>query len=356
MSGYALPGMGLFPPLAESASSAISTTLSSMASSASSAAERLSGGVMGAATAATAAAAGSSSSEGQKGESIDTSEPPPPLTAVEDADEVDIVVQEAKIDPAQLIQSLATASSSTPSSSFAAASSSSSLKKAPASSKSRHHPERRCRPRSSAGTFKTNSGNPLNVTPQEESTQFELRISFNGRTYTATRSLTCILRLRQDLVSEIQECQQQEEREQRKRDCDGSDEGNNPQPPKRSSICIPEVPRMMMQGDAAMPGETFVGSAAQHHHGGVVGRGFSFLQALIRSYTPALEGWLRQVTVIVPPKDSPSLMQFLWEPLVRRTSSETARVVVGSSASASLSSLQHLDIIEESENDCTDEE
>jgi len=216
--------------------------------------------------------------------------------------EVHIVVQEAKIDPARYVQSLTSSSSS------------SSKKKIAKNGAVGSRLQDRRRPRSGAEAV-------MNVTPQEESTQFELRIAFSGRTYTAVRSLPSILRLRQDLVSEL-ECQQQQQ----------NSSGRGP----GGACIIPEVPRR--QDDAA---SSSYGSVCAD---GVVGRGFSFLQAVIRSYTPALEGWLRQVTSLVPPKDSPSLMQFLWEPLVRRTAS-----------ASSTPTDQQLDSIEESEHDCDED-
>eukprot|EP00560_Eucampia_antarctica_P002786 CAMPEP_0197838318 /NCGR_PEP_ID=MMETSP1437-20131217/35726_1 /TAXON_ID=49252 ORGANISM="Eucampia antarctica, Strain CCMP1452" /NCGR_SAMPLE_ID=MMETSP1437 /ASSEMBLY_ACC=CAM_ASM_001096 /LENGTH=98 /DNA_ID=CAMNT_0043446141 /DNA_START=50 /DNA_END=346 /DNA_ORIENTATION=+ len=43
------------------------------------------------------------------------------------------------------------------------------------------------------------------------------------------------------------------------------------------------------------------------------GRGFSKLHAACSSYCPAFESWLRHVADLVP--GSPTLCQFLWEPV-----------------------------------------
>jgi hypothetical protein len=46
---------------------------------------------------------------------------------------------------------------------------------------------------------------------------------------------------------------------------------------------------------------------------GFVGRGFTMLHALVTSYVPVMERWLKNVATIVP-QDSECLMNFLWEP------------------------------------------
>lgn len=47
------------------------------------------------------------------------------------------------------------------------------------------------------------------------------------------------------------------------------------------------------------------------------GRCFIHLQALLNHYCPVIEGWLRTVADIILPEMSPSLTDFLWEPLGR---------------------------------------
>jgi hypothetical protein len=137
--------------------------------------------------------------------------------------------------------------------------------------------------------------------------QFELSVCFDGRSYTAIRNLPAILRLREDLVTEM---------ESHKSD-------------RFKANLIPEVPRLDEEGVAGL-------------REGVVGRGFAFLHALIRSYVPAVEGWLRQVLQLRPPKDSPSLMHFLWEPV--SSSSRRDEQLLNTA-------MLHLDSIEESEHD-----
>jgi hypothetical protein len=124
----------------------------------------------------------------------------------------------------------------------------------------------------------------------EDALQFELSISSNGRNYTAVRSLPTIQRLRQELLHEV-----------------GHKEGDPDSPCK---IKIPELPDWKEEhhGTGSNGGIGGVGK------GGVARRSFSFLHSCLRSYVPALEGWLRAVTAVVP-TDSPTLARFLVEPL-----------------------------------------
>jgi len=270
--------------------------------------------------------------------------------------EVEIVVKEAKIDPARLVQSLASSAPTT---------------KLADGCRSR----RRSRPRPAAAVsggsnavgddHEDDDDAAAKITPQEESTEFELSIAYNGRTYTAFRSLTSILRLRRDLVSEVERARGGGKGGIR---CATTVPGEKSagDTANRPAVSIPEVPRMMMDDDGMSNG-TFAASASSERGGrgnsvGVVGRGFAFMQAVIRSYTPALEGWLRHVTTLVPPKDSPSLTRFLWEPLGRHcgniaTPSSLSQLPLPSmikslsssaARSGSAASLQqHLDSIEE---------
>lgn len=145
------------------------------------------------------------------------------------------------------------------------------------------------------------------VTPQEECMQFELSISFYGRSYTAVRNLPAFLHLREDLVAELK--------------------GQRSALYNNNHCMVPDVPRI---------------DEGVSSRDGVVGRGFAFLHAMMRSYIPTLEGWLREVIRLRPPQDSPSLTHFLWEPV------SALRKVESLNSSAML----HLDSIEESENDC----
>jgi len=218
----------------------------------------------------------------------------PPLEDAKDleiglAKEVGISVKEAKIDPVRLVKSLASKSRSQDSS-------------------SNPPPEIRLEQTNCA------SGDD----PHTEAIQFELSISFNGRTYTATRTLPRIIQLRNDLISEIN-ARRKALRGKRiglfkKRsikslglvDIDGGSAIDDDEMTVESvdveeeDVSIPEIPDYYS-------GEERAGSFA--------GKGFTLLHALLRSYCPAMEGWLRKVTDLMPPMDSPSLSKFLWEPV-----------------------------------------
>jgi hypothetical protein len=163
--------------------------------------------------------------------------------------------------------------------------------------------------------------------------QFELSIMWNGRKYTAIRSFSTILKLRQELVRELgldQSCSSLSTKDMslfhHQRHASSS------LPPK--SLAIPEVPRISDDDDASFGGMAGVNN-------GVVGRGFLFLQGMLRAYSPKLEGWLRHVTSLIPPHDSPSLSSFLCEEWKRLRSDETFDA--------------SLDSIEETEHDDVDE-
>lgn len=132
----------------------------------------------------------------------------------------------------------------------------------------------------------------IKFSPQEGAMQFDLSITFNGRKYTAVRSLPRILQLRQDLVEEVKERRHSVEQHYKCKELD--------------SLTIPELPRMYEGCDSDMS----PGGAT-----GFVARSFSMLQSLLCSYVPVLEVWLHNVTSLVQPVDSPILRQFLWEPL-----------------------------------------
>ena len=215
----------------------------------------------------------------------------------QESSEVGIDIKAAKIDAAKLVESL-TATKKTP-------------------KKKKQEPSR-CtirRPRHERVQAPLSS-------PQEEAMQFQLSVSLNGQTYTAVRSLPRIRQLRQELVEEQQQQQSVCRGESRQDDITVS----------KDCPLIPEIPRLQ---DTAQTGSD-----------GFAGRGFSFLQAILRSYTPTLEAWLRQVTTLVSPSSSPSLTHFLWEPdQVEKELSQRP-------------SLQGLDAIEESdsENDCFEDD
>jgi hypothetical protein len=141
----------------------------------------------------------------------------------------------------------------------------------------------------------------LPITPHEECMVFELAVRLENAdgccwSFETTRRLECFLELRRELVRELQSSSS----------LDG--------------CCIPPVPRV--QHDEAS--STFDGGMTNMGGGGVLtcgngaGRGgFVFLQALIRSYVPVLEHWLRTVLEKLPvsdPKQSYALSHFLSQP------------------------------------------
>ena len=207
-----------------------------------------------------------------------------------------IAVKEAKIDTARLIRALSTSSKSTATrqpqqqtgSSDSINSRSNRLRRHSSSSHQQQYQQRQ-------------------TTPQEEAMQFELSISFNGRKYTAVRTLPCILKLRRDLVKEVLDRQRgqgndnQHQQDQKERVSSSSTNGIDSLQIV-ANVSIPELPRPVQEGPDG-------------NGGGTACRGFTMLHNLLRGYAPCLEGWLRCCTTLVPPQDSPSWTNFLWEPL-----------------------------------------
>lgn len=221
--------------------------------------------------------------------------------------EVGISVREAKIDPVRLVKSMA--------------SSKARPKKRDVLPPPVQMEQNTTTDDSSSSTDSTTTDND----PHTDAIQFELNISFNGRTYTATRTLPRIIQLRNDLITEIGSRRKalQEKRKQWLRRSKRRHNNNNIGCTKVSEtttttfenddddvtvntavddddddVCtiIPEIPEYYSE-----------------ERGNFAGRGFTLLHALMRSYCPAMEGWLRKVTDLVP--DSPSLSNFLWEPV-----------------------------------------
>ena len=147
--------------------------------------------------------------------------------------------------------------------------------------------------------------------PHDDAIAFELSISFNGRKYTATRTLQCIVELRDDLIQEMKSRRQWLSI----RPAISNTFTTSPSPSieeagvSTASTCtstedvaieIPEIPPLV--GEESMGGSGFVG------------RGFTMLHAMATSYVPVMERWLRSVMAIVP-QDSVCLTNFLWEPI-----------------------------------------
>jgi len=210
--------------------------------------------------------------------------------------EVGISVKEAKIDHVRLIQSLTTS---------------------PKESRKRNTPN------SKRMRDLNNNDNDVNDDdPHKEAIEFELSISFNGRTYTAKRTLPSIIQLRNDLIMEmenrskkmhVRQMRWPERKKYRRRespvvndvDVDtielSQEEDDDDNKGDEFDVTIPEVPKYYPE--------------EKNSGGRLVACGFTMLQALLHQYCPVMEGWLRKVTHLIPPIDSPSLSNFLWEPL-----------------------------------------
>jgi len=167
--------------------------------------------------------------------------------------------------------------------------------------------------------------------------QFELSISFSGRTYTAMRTLPRIVQLRNELITEmdaqrnrwnsrrrshhhqryVHEQETGTEKENGQIYDKGISVGNDGD--DMGEITIPELPECVQENDQN-------GSNC----GGIGARGFTMLQALVRNYCPVVEGWLLNVADIVNPSSSQSLANFLWEPLDNSYNNNSSNMDVAS--------------------------
>mmetsp|Transcript_5272 Transcript_5272/g.7222 ORF Transcript_5272/g.7222 Transcript_5272/m.7222 type:complete len:357 (-) Transcript_5272:82-1152(-) len=164
----------------------------------------------------------------------------------------------------------------------------------------------------------------------QEAIQFELSISFNGRKYTATRTLPRFEKLRNDLIAEMKKAAQRARRRTTMRnrqhhmapntdfddihhnnpsdsDTDVDSDSDDPLEGSTSGVTIPVLPVDHRDSSGTMSS----------------GSGFTMLHAAMKEYCPAIERWLRHVADLVPPNSSPSLTNFLWEPLGSEDASNT---------------------------------
>mmetsp|Transcript_12931 Transcript_12931/g.32615 ORF Transcript_12931/g.32615 Transcript_12931/m.32615 type:complete len:366 (-) Transcript_12931:147-1244(-) len=164
------------------------------------------------------------------------------------------------------------------------------------------------------------SCNSKSKSQQNEAIEFELSITFNGRKYTAKRTMQNIMQLRDDLIREMNRRRQWLTEKQdlsesallklshgrlRFNDFDATHSSTNKDDNQSYVGQIPEIPPF----------------TKDHHHSGdtgFVGKGFTMLHAMVKSYVPVMESWLKSVMEVVP-HDSECFMNFLWEP-----STETA--------------------------------
>jgi len=184
--------------------------------------------------------------------------------------------------------------------------------------------------------------------PHEEAIEFELSISFNGRKYTATRTLQCIVQLRDDLIREMNARRQWLRIRQSSSDAfsttdnkhDHRDIIGTKKSEEQIRIEIPEIPSMTCEETSGS--------------NGFVGRGFTMLHALATSYVPVVERWLRNVMAIVP-QDSECLTNFLWEPL-SKDSLPPELPSKSCNSLVTLGSIKELDYNTEDDDDSDDED
>lgn len=223
--------------------------------------------------------------------SVDTSSShaaPSSPTSSKGKSNVVIAVKEAKIDPERLIRSLSKKEDPKKATSAKAkipSDTSPTDEKTTLSSSSST---------GSKGQRRRRSKNKADCDPHEEAIKVEFSVSFNGREYTATRSLPRILQFRYDLIEEFRARRMWRERRRKRKEATPPPALSSLSDDEEEEKTIPEIPRL--SDDAT-------------------GRsGFTMLNAWLRPYGPALEGWLKKVIDIVP-HDSQCLTQFLWEPL-----------------------------------------
>jgi hypothetical protein len=211
-----------------------------------------------------------------------------------------VAIREARIDAARLIHSIILGTGKGP----RGAAPANRRADPPPGPTSRARIQRRSRASSSdpAGGEGGENHAELPITPHEECMVFELAVRLENAegscwSFETTRRLECFLELRRELVRELQSS--------------SSHDGG---------CCIPPVPRVQHDESSSTfdGGMTNMGGGGALACGNGAGRGgFVFLQALIRSYVPVLERWLRTVLEKLPvsdPKQSYALSRFLRQP------------------------------------------
>jgi hypothetical protein len=201
-------------------------------------------------------------------------------------------------------------------------------------------------------TPKDNNNNNNN-TSHDEAIEFELSISFNGRKYNATRTMQCIVQLRNDLIWEMKTRKQWIHSQ-----CRGG--GGKTPPPQNTtknttrSSSSSSLSTAARRKDDAFDIPEIPPLAGEHENkgSGFVGRGFSMLHAMATSYVPVMESWLRNVLTIVP-QDSECLINFLWEPMNDVPALESAFPL--SPSMLGLDSIKELDGYNTGDEDSEDE-
>jgi hypothetical protein len=188
----------------------------------------------------------------------------------------------------------------------------------------------------------------LNGNPHDDAIEFELAISFNGRKYTATRTLQCIMQLRDDLIREMNTRRQWLQIHQKT--CEASSLSDPRACDQHIYACTSSDDPIQIE----IPEIPSISGSATNGNSGFMGRGFTMLHAMAKSYVPIMERWLRSVMAIVP-KDSECLTNFLWEPL----SNESFPLEIPSKSCTSLAtlgSIKELDYNTGDEDDDSDED
>lgn len=154
------------------------------------------------------------------------------------------------------------------------------------------------------------SDSSVHTNAQDDAIQFTLSISFNGRKYTATRALPTFVKLRNDLMLELANRKKSTVRFQKseyphEESSDIFYESKEHEAHEDEvDVVIPELP---IGGDRMNDDGKSAGLI------GMAGRGFRGLQDTVKQYCPPMEDWIQSVAALVP--SSPSLANFLWEPL-----------------------------------------
>jgi len=148
---------------------------------------------------------------------------------------------------------------------------------------------------------------------QNDALQFNICVVVNGRKYTAKRALPSFIKLRNDLLKEVSKCKEKVKKERRWNESNDSEIINSysNNDVNGSLLHIPDLPF----GNKSSSGVLNDIEGRARTAFGFAGGGFKRLQAALCSYCPEMEKWLRAVANIFP--TSPSLANFLWEPLER---------------------------------------
>eukprot|EP00538_Stauroneis_constricta_P013456 CAMPEP_0119570714 /NCGR_PEP_ID=MMETSP1352-20130426/43754_1 /TAXON_ID=265584 /ORGANISM="Stauroneis constricta, Strain CCMP1120" /LENGTH=340 /DNA_ID=CAMNT_0007620387 /DNA_START=1328 /DNA_END=2350 /DNA_ORIENTATION=+ len=224
----------------------------------------------------------------------------------ESGSRIAIAIKDAKFNPVRLIQSVLQTSNNQSKSckqscrrrnrASAAASSTSSLSSSStshtsppsaqstrcqslmASTQQPQHPDQR--QQTSKGNSNQQQQQQQQQSGNEDAIEFELSITFQGRKYNATRTMQCLIDLRNALIQDMH---------------------------AKQRTSIPELPQMNRHDDNPASASTSASAAS------FVGRSFTMLHHMLVAYCPDVERWLQIVMSIVP-DDSEILANFLFEP------------------------------------------